>query len=88
MLNIKQQDKKQLLEYIKWFKQFCDITKSHVGTNILDVFVENTCEYREESVVPIKKSMKVGAFNKWMAYLLHQNSDQQKYGIMMNGLIS
>ena len=87
MLNIKQQDNEQLLEYIKRFKQFCDITKSHVGTNILNTFVENTCEYRDESDVPIKKSMKIGAFNKWMAYLLLQNSNQQKYGSMMNGLI-
>ena len=32
--------------------------------------------------------MKIGAFNKWMAYLLLQNSNQQKYSSMMNGLIS
>jgi hypothetical protein len=42
MLNIKQQENEQLLDYIKRFKQFCDITKSHVGTDILDTFVENT----------------------------------------------
>ena len=42
MLNIKQLENEQLLEYIKRFKQFRDITKSHVGTDILDTFVDNT----------------------------------------------
>jgi hypothetical protein len=31
--------------------------------------------------------MKVVAFNKWMAYLLIHNSDQGKYGSLMNGLV-
>ena len=87
MLNIKQQENKQLLEYIKRFKQFRDITKSHVGTNILDTFVENTCDYQDETDAPIKTLMKTGAFNKWMAYLLLRNSNQRKYGSMMNGLV-
>jgi hypothetical protein len=42
MLNIKQQENEQLLDYIKQFKQFSDITKLHVGTNILNTFVKNT----------------------------------------------
>ena len=42
MLNIKQLENEQLLKYIKRFKQFRDITKSHVGTDILDTFVDNT----------------------------------------------
>jgi hypothetical protein len=88
MLNIKQQENEQLLDYIKRFKQFRDITKSHVGTDILDTFVENTREYRDESDAAAKKAMKVGAFNKWMSYLLLRNSDPNKYGSMINGLIS
>jgi hypothetical protein len=88
MLNIKQLEGEQLLEYIKRFKQFRDFTKSHVGTDILDTFVENTREYRDETDAPTQKLMKIGAFNKWMAYLLLRNSDQQKYGSLMNGLIS
>jgi hypothetical protein len=44
MLNIKQQENEQLLDYIKQFKQFRDITKSLVGTNILDRFVKNILE--------------------------------------------
>ena len=88
MLNIKQQEHEQLLDYIKSFKQFRDITKSHVGTDILDRFVENTREYRDEKDVATQKEMKNGAFNKWMAYLLLRNSDQTKYGSMTNGLVS
>jgi hypothetical protein len=32
--------------------------------------------------------MKDGAFNKWMASLLIHNSDQAKYGSLLNGLVS
>jgi hypothetical protein len=88
MLNIKQQENKQLLDYIKRFKQFCNITKSHVGTDILNTFVENTREYREERDAAKMKEMKIGAFNKWMSYLLIQNSNQSKYGSLTNRLIS
>jgi hypothetical protein len=83
LMNIKQFEQEQLLDYIKRFKQFRVITKY-----ILDKFVENTREYREESGTENKKVMKVEAFNKWMAYLLIRNSDQAKYGSLMNGLVS
>jgi hypothetical protein len=62
--------------------------KSHVGTDILDKFVENTLEYRDESNTTLKKEMKDGAFDRWMAYLLIRNSDQAKYGSLLNGLVS
>ncbi len=45
MLNLKQIENEGLLDYAKRFKESCDITKSHVGTDILDKFVENTIEY-------------------------------------------
>jgi hypothetical protein len=48
MLNIKQIEDEGLLDYVKRFKQSRDMTKSHVGTNILNKFVENTREYQEE----------------------------------------
>jgi hypothetical protein len=50
--------------------------KSHVGTGILDQFVKNSLEYQHESDATLKKGMKDGAFNRWMAYLLIHNSDQ------------
>jgi hypothetical protein len=87
MLNIKQIENEGWLDYVKQFKQSRDITKSHVGTDILDKFVENTCEYQEEEYAIKKKEMKDGVFNKWMAYLLIHNSNQSKYGSLLNRLV-
>jgi hypothetical protein len=42
VLNLKQSENKGLLDYVKRFKESHDIMKSHVGTGILDKFVENT----------------------------------------------
>jgi hypothetical protein len=64
--------------------------KSHIGTNILDAFVENTLEYRDAKSTTLKQEMKHGAFDRcWMAYLLIRNSDQAKYGgSLSNRLVS
>jgi hypothetical protein len=88
MLNIKQIESEGLLDYVKRFKESGNIMKSHVGTDILDKFVENTREYQDETDQLLQQNMKDGAFNKWMAYLLIRNSDQAKYGTVMNGLVS
>jgi hypothetical protein len=88
LMNIKQLEHEGLLDYVKRFKQFRDITRSHVGTDILDTFVENTSDYHEERDVDEQKKMKAAAFDMWMAYLLIRNSDQGKYGSLMNGLVS
>ena len=88
MLHIKQLENESLLEYIKRFKQMRDIAQSHVGTDILDKFIENTCEYQDENDALKQQDMKDGAFDKWMAYLLIRNSDQSKYGSLVNGLVS
>jgi uncharacterized FAD-dependent dehydrogenase len=78
MLNIKQIESEGLLDYVKRFKESGDSMKSHVGTDILDKFVENTREYQDETDQNLQQNMKDGAFNKWMAYLLIQNSDLAK----------
>jgi hypothetical protein len=44
MLNIKQSENEGLLDYFKRFKESRDKMKSHIGTGILDKFVENTLE--------------------------------------------
>jgi hypothetical protein len=87
MLNLKQSENEGLLDYVKRFKESRDIMKSHVGTDILDKFVKNTLEYRDESNTTLKKEMKDGACDRWMAYLLIRNSDQAKYGSLSNGLV-
>jgi hypothetical protein len=73
---------------VKRFNESRDIMKSHVGTSILDKFVENTLEYQDETSTTLKQVMKDGAFNSWMAYLLIRTSDQAKYGSLSNGLVS
>jgi hypothetical protein len=88
MLNLKQSENEGLLDYVKRFKESRDIMKSLVGTDILDKFVENTLDYRDESSTTLKQTMKHGAFDRWMAYLLIRNSDQAKYGSLSNGLVS
>jgi hypothetical protein len=88
MLNLKQSENEGLLDYVKRFKESRAIMKAHVGTNILDKFVENTLEYCDEIDTTLKKEMKDGAFDRWMAYLLIRNSDQAKYGSLSNGLVS
>jgi hypothetical protein len=88
MLNLKQSENEGLLDYVKRFKKSRDIMKSHVGTDILDKFVQNTLEYRDASNTTLKQTMKDGAFDRWMAYLLIHNTDQAKYGSLSNGLVS
>ena len=77
------------MDCLKQFKESRDVTKSHVDTDILDKFVENTLEYRDEPSVTLKQAMKDGAFERWMAFLLIRNSDQARYdGSLSNGLVS
>jgi hypothetical protein len=88
MLNLKQSENEGQFDYVKRFKVSRDIMKSHVGTDILDKFVENTLEYLDETDTTLKKEMKDEAFDRWMAYLLIRNSNQAKYGSLSNGLVS
>jgi len=87
-MTLKQQENESLLDYSKRFKQSRDILKSHVGNDILDKFIENTKEYHDETDTTKKEEMKTTAMSKWMSYLLMRNSDQKKYGTLMNGMIS
>ena len=61
--------------------------RSHVGTDILDRFVENTLKYRDESDATLKNELKDGTFDRWMSYWLIRNIDQAKYGSLSNGLV-
>ena len=73
ILNIRQMENEGLLEYVKRFKESRDIMKTHIGTDILDKFVENTKDYQDEIDVtkrkdgipahPIKRSKQVRIFN-------------------------
>ena len=89
LLHVKQGDQEQLLDYVKRFKEARDVITSIVGKDILNKFIENTQEYqdiKDSNKAAEQKMMKDEAFDKWMAYLLLKNSDQTKYGGLINGL--
>jgi hypothetical protein len=86
MLNIKQIENEGLLDCTKRFKQSRDITKSHVGTAMLDKLVEKTHECQDETDALKQQDMKDGTFEKWMACLLIRDSNQGKHGSLVNRL--
>jgi hypothetical protein len=86
MLNLKQSENVGLLDYVKIFKESGDIMKSHMGTTILDKFVENTLEYRDESNTTLKQRQSIRQVDG--LYLLIHSSHQAKYGSLSNGLVS
>ena len=88
LLNMKQMEHENLLDYVKRFKQNRDVLKSHVGSEILYKFIENTTEYQGETDVEKQKELKKEGLNKWMGYLLMRGSDHGKYGSLMLGLSS
>jgi hypothetical protein len=87
MLKLNRSENEGLLDYVKRFKESRDIMKSHIGTDILSKFVENTLKYCDETSTTLKQEMKHGAFDRWMAYLLIRNSNQAKYGSLSNELL-
>ena len=86
-LNIKQLEHKSLIDYMKRFKQSGNVLKSHIGGDILNKFVENLPEYRHGTMAE-QREMKTDAFGRWMAYMMIRNSDQAKYGSLLNGMVS
>ena len=86
-LNIKQLEHKRLIDYMKRFKQSRDVLKSHIGGDILNKFVEKLPEYRHGKMGE-QCEMKTEAFGRWMAYMMIRNSDQAKYGSLLNGMVS
>ena len=86
-LHIKQLEQESLLDYMKRFKQSRDMLKSHIGRDILSKFVENMPEYRQGTMSE-QHEMKTEAFGRWMAYMMIRNSDQAKYGSLLNGMVS
>ena len=80
MLLVKQQQNEKVGDYVKRFKQERDNLKLMTGSHILDEFVENSTEYRDQTDKAAKQKLKDGAFSKWMAFLMIRGSDQDKYG--------
>ncbi len=87
LLNAKQQENESLLDYVKRFKQLCDVTKSQMGSTILSEFVEHQTLYAAASATE-KLLMKQEAYSRWMAYLLIRGTNQTKYGSLQKGFMS
>ncbi|HET7638102.1 MAG TPA: C2HC-type zinc finger protein, partial [Ktedonobacteraceae bacterium] len=88
LINVKQMENEPLLDYVKRFKQLRDVAKSHLGTKVLDQFIEQSEEYRTATTTESKNKLKEDAFSAWMAYLLIKGSDQSKYGSITKGFVS
>ncbi len=88
ILYTKQREDENLLDYVTRFKSTKNVLKSHVGSHVLDRFIENTEEYCKTSDINDKTTLKDEAFDCWMAYLLIKNADQAKYGSLTTGLSS
>jgi hypothetical protein len=83
LINIKQQED-SLLDYVKRFKQQCDILVSQLGKRFLDIFVEQLEEYCEETDAAKKEALKKGAFDRWLAYLIMKGADWTKLVLWFN----
>ena len=77
-----------LVDYLKRFKQLRDILKSYLGDKILDIFIENSTEYRNETDTTKQQEMKDNAWERWMSYLFLDNSDKTKYGSLITSFQS
>jgi hypothetical protein len=87
LLNAKQQENESLLDYVKRFKQLCNVAKSQMGSTILNKFVEHQTLYAAASATE-KIVMKQEAYPRWMVYLLIHGTDQTKYGSLQKGFVS
>ena len=86
LLNCKQLENESVNDYYKRFKGIRDGVSQHMGKEFLEQFVKNTKEYTECTMDVKKEEMIKESFARWTGYLLMKNSDQRKYGTLLNGL--
>ena len=87
LLNIKQHDEEDLVDYVKRFKQQRDIVKNQIGTRFLDYFFENTQEFKSANTSE-QTAIKAKAFEYYCAYLLMRGANRNKYGSLMKGFVN
>src|SRR5210317_1915166 len=85
-VNAKQGENEFLLDYVKRFKQLCDVAKSQTGTGFLNECIKRLEQYNSLSTTDEKKEYKKEAYDTWTAYLLMRGVDQAKYGSLMKNL--
>ena len=54
-----------------------------MGKNFLDFFIENMSEYVNETDITKQQAMKDEALDKWLSYVIIQESDHAKYGTLV-----
>jgi hypothetical protein len=87
LINIKQQED-SLWDYVERFKQLRDVMVFHMGTNVLDGFVEQMEDYGKERDPSKQARMKQEAWDRWMAYLFLKGADARKYGSITKKFLS
>ena len=85
LLNLRQIEGENLIDYYERFKQEEVVAKNQLGKDFLVPFVEGTREHETLTKDDDKKAMKEGSFNAFMAYLFLRRSDQPRYGPMTEG---
>ena len=85
---LRQREDESLLDYVKRFKQQADVFKSIIGKKLFDEFIESTEEYRKQTDANKQTELKKNAYEQWIAYLILRNSDQSKYGSLVQHLTS
>jgi len=86
MFNIRQKEQESLTDYTKRFKTARDLMVSQVGGPIvLTRFVNSMPGVNKNISQDYQKSQGI-AFEQFMAYTYLENSDQNKYGTLMNNL--
>jgi len=86
LLNIRQKEDEDLLDYVKRFKQLRNTYKSYLGTKVLDEYVENTEEYRKASTDDDRQAVKEKSFEAFMALLVLVSATQGDYGEVLKAL--
>ena len=82
LINMKQNENEQLVDYLERFEQDKMIIKSQLGKNLLDNFIQNYPDYDKKSSTE-QQAMKENGFEAWMAAIFLRGSNQSIYAELM-----
>lgn len=87
VVNLRQLENEELIDYMERFKQERNIARSQLGKGFLDSFIEYTPEWKEAGAdVAAQKKIKDEAFERFMAALFLRGANQAHYGKLMEDL--
>ena len=94
IINMRQKEDESLDGYLDRFKQERSIVKSHLGTNFLETFIENTKEFEdiennydnEDDRIIMRNKMKKQLFESLMAFIFMRGSDRTRYSKLVENL--